>query len=117
MANRKMNGSGGEHHQRAVELQDGAAHAHLVAAATPEKQDHQTGHELSSQAREHSRPAHEHTDQAHPGGASGHLAGHEELAILAHRLWEARGRPEGSPEEDWFHAEIRLQGRGQATSK
>jgi hypothetical protein len=19
-------------------------------------------------------------------------------------LWEARGRPEGSPDEDWFHA-------------
>jgi hypothetical protein len=27
---------------------------------------------------------------------------------LAHRLWEARGRPEGSPERDWLEAEHQL---------
>jgi DUF2934 family protein len=29
----------------------------------------------------------------------------EEIAKLAYRLWEDRGRPEGSPEYDWFEAE------------
>jgi hypothetical protein len=30
---------------------------------------------------------------------------HEEIARLAYHFWEARGRPLGSPEEDWFAAE------------
>ncbi|PYT22286.1 MAG: hypothetical protein DMG58_30430 [Acidobacteria bacterium] len=30
---------------------------------------------------------------------------HEEIARLAYNFWEARGRPLGSPEEDWFAAE------------
>lgn len=30
---------------------------------------------------------------------------HEEIARLAYNLWEARGRPLGSPEEDWIAAE------------
>ena len=27
-----------------------------------------------------------------------------EIAHLAYALWEARGRPDGSPDEDWFRA-------------
>lgn len=30
---------------------------------------------------------------------------HEEIAQLAYDYWEARGRPLGSPEQDWFRAE------------
>jgi hypothetical protein len=30
---------------------------------------------------------------------------HEEIALRAHLLWEARGCPIGSPEEDWLRAE------------
>ncbi|MGD0435778.1 MAG: DUF2934 domain-containing protein [Bryobacteraceae bacterium] len=30
--------------------------------------------------------------------------GHDEIAALAYELWQARGCPDGSPEEDWFHA-------------
>ena len=30
---------------------------------------------------------------------------HEFVAKLAYKLWEARGRPFGSPEVDWFAAE------------
>jgi hypothetical protein len=30
---------------------------------------------------------------------------HEFVAKLAYQLWEARGRPFGSPEIDWFAAE------------
>jgi Protein of unknown function (DUF2934) len=30
---------------------------------------------------------------------------HEEIAQLAYQYWESRGRPLGSPEEDWLRAE------------
>jgi hypothetical protein len=30
---------------------------------------------------------------------------HEVTAVLAYRLWEKRGCPLGSPEEDWFEAQ------------
>lgn len=33
---------------------------------------------------------------------------YEEISVLAYSLWEARGRPEGTPEEDWFKAEETL---------
>jgi hypothetical protein len=29
----------------------------------------------------------------------------KDVEVLAHRLWDERGRPAGSPEEDWFSAE------------
>ena len=32
----------------------------------------------------------------------------EEIAALAHALWQARGCPNGSPEEDWFQAKRKL---------
>ena len=32
----------------------------------------------------------------------------EQVARLAYQLWEQRGCPEGSPEEDWFRAEQEL---------
>jgi len=32
----------------------------------------------------------------------------EEIAALAHALWQARGCPNGSPEEDWFQAKQKL---------
>jgi hypothetical protein len=34
---------------------------------------------------------------------------HEEIAALAYRYWESRGRPIGSPEEDWLRAERDVQ--------
>jgi hypothetical protein len=33
---------------------------------------------------------------------------HEEIAVVAYHYWELRGRPFGSPEEDWFRAEREL---------
>jgi hypothetical protein len=33
---------------------------------------------------------------------------HEQTAALAYALWQERGCPEGSPEEDWFRAEAEL---------
>ncbi len=29
---------------------------------------------------------------------------YEDIAALAHALWQERGCPEGSPDEDWFRA-------------
>ncbi|WP_035359145.1 hypothetical protein [Edaphobacter aggregans] len=51
------------HQQRVVELHKLAAHAHLAAAASHDKGDHLTAHELSKQAHEHSRLALEHSGQ------------------------------------------------------
>jgi hypothetical protein len=35
----------------------------------------------------------------------------DEIALLAYGYWEERGRPEGSPEEDWYRAETELRRR------
>jgi hypothetical protein len=34
---------------------------------------------------------------------------HEKIALRAYQLWEERGKPHGSPEEDWHLAEHQLQ--------
>ncbi len=118
MSTRYNNGSHYENHQRAAELQDSAAHAHRNAAEAHEKQDHQTGQELSRREHEHQR--HEHTEPAHGSTLNEHgIAnfGHGDIATLAHALWQARGCPEGSPEEDWFHAAQELRARGEGLQK
>jgi hypothetical protein len=102
MSTRYNNGSHYENHQRAAELQEGAAHAHRVGEQHGQ-QDHLTGHERSRQALEHSREA-----------GAGHATasfGHDEIAALAHELWQARGHPEGSADEDWFHAVKQLRSK------
>ena len=35
----------------------------------------------------------------------------EQIALLAHQLWNERGRSHGSHEQDWLHAEELLRGR------
>jgi hypothetical protein len=35
-------------------------------------------------------------------------AQHEQIQKLAYRLWEERGKPLGSPDEDWLRAEQEL---------
>ena len=35
-------------------------------------------------------------------------ARHEQIEQLAYQLWEERGAPFGSPEEDWFRAKWQL---------
>jgi hypothetical protein len=42
--------------------------------------------------------------EADPGEASLR----EQVALLAYQLWQQRGCPEGSPDEDWFLAENAL---------
>ena len=116
MSTRYNNGSHYENHQRAAELHDNAAHVHRNAAETHEKQDHQTGHEHSRQALEHSHKAYQHSEQLYTGVLNGHgisSFGHQDIAALAHTLWETRGWPEGSPEEDWFRAAQQLRARAE----
>ena len=36
------------------------------------------------------------------------LPSHEAIAALAYAIWERRGQPFGSPEEDWLRAEAQL---------
>ena len=120
MSTRFNNGSHYENHQRAAELHDNAAHAHRSAAEAHEKQDHQTGQERSRQALEHSRQAHQHTEEMHRDPVNEHgiaIFGHEEIAALAKALWQARGCPEGSPEEDWFRAAQELRARKEGLQK
>jgi Protein of unknown function (DUF2934) len=31
-----------------------------------------------------------------------------DIELIAYRLWEERGRPHGSPEEDWYRAELEV---------
>ncbi len=112
MSTRYNNGSHYENHQRAAELQDLGAHAHRTAEQQG-KQDHLTGHEQSRQAEEHSPAAHEHTQAGSHGISS---FGHNDIAALAHALWQARGCPDGSPEQDWFQAAEQLRARSYAHS-
>ena len=45
------------------------------------------------------------------------MFGHREIAALAHQLWELRGCPEGSPDEDWAHAAQQLRDRKESRQK
>jgi hypothetical protein len=108
MSTRYNNGSHYENHQRAAELQDAAAHAHR-AGEQHGKQEHLTGHEQTRQALEH-------TDGAHPRHlpTTGHgitAFSHDDIAALAHSLWEKQGCPDGSAEQDWFDAVKELRSR------
>jgi len=110
MSTRYNNGSHYENHQRAAELHDVAAHAHRSAAEAHEKQDRQTAHEHSRRALEHSQQAHQSRElfsrEVNEHGIV--VFGHEDIALLAHQLWQARGAPLGSPEQDWFLAAQQL---------
>jgi hypothetical protein len=99
MSTRYNNGSHYENHQRAAELHDVAAHAHR-AAAQHGHGEHLTGHEQSRRALELSWQAHQHSASL--------SFSHETIAAVAYKLWEARGCPDGSPEEDWLHAQESL---------
>jgi hypothetical protein len=43
-----------------------------------------------------------------------HGSPHDQIAPLAYRLWEDRGRPYGSPETDWYEAEHLLNASGRS---
>ncbi len=95
--------------RKAAELHDAPAHAHEVAEQHG-KQDHLTGHEQSRQAHEHAHDMHGHSETNTNGHGIATFI-HADIEALAHQLWQARGCPEGSPEEDWFHAAEQLRSR------
>jgi len=102
MSTRRNNGSHYENHPSAVELHNYAAHAHQVAEQH-KQQTHLSGTEQSRQAHEHSTAVHR------AGEVSTNRHGlatfnHHDIEVLAYELWEARGCPIGSPEEDWCRA-------------
>jgi hypothetical protein len=109
MSTHDHNGSHYMNHQRAAELHDSAAHAHRVAEQHGQ-QDHLSGHEHSRQALEYSQDAHQQTHGLAPFG-------HADIAALAHQLWEARGCPDGSPQQDWFNAAEKLRFRTRSFSE
>ena len=105
-------------HQRAAEYHDRAAHAHRAAAEHHGRQDHLTGHERSRQALEHSSHAYQLSLKAHGGAPAEHAANAlaqeatpQDIAALAFQLWQDRGCPEGSPDQDWLRAAERLRSR------
>jgi DUF2934 family protein len=103
-----------ESQQIAAEHRDLAAHAHRSGAEHHGKEDHPTGHESSRQAQEHSNPAYLQAQQEHGGHErehAPHAPQEQDIAALAHKLWQARGCPEGSPEKDWFSAVEELRRR------
>lgn len=88
-----------ETHQKAAEYQDLSAH---VARSTATqhghgREDHLTRHERSRQALEQSK-------NPYPQSLQMHEANEQQIAALAYELWQARGCPEGSPQEDWSRA-------------
>ena len=34
-----------------------------------------------------------------------------EISVVAYRLWEERGRPDGDPDRDWYEAERKVRPR------
>jgi hypothetical protein len=113
MSTRYNNGSHYENHNGAAELHDNAAHAHRVAEQEHGKQNHLTGPEHSRQAREHSQNAYQHSEAA-AADRGVRVFGHDDIAALAHELWQTRGCPNGTPEEDWFRAAEILRSRAYA---
>ena len=123
---RNPNRNNQDSHQKAAEYHDLAAHTHQVAAEGRGKEDHLTGHEHSRQALEHSHEAYqeslqrdaakvqdikqasEHSQRDYRQSLELHEATDQEIAALAYELWQARGRPDGSPQEDWSCAEEQL---------
>jgi hypothetical protein len=112
MSSRSQRDSYYENQPRASELQAAAAHAH-EAGGLHGKPEHLTGTEHSRQEFEREQDAQR---QYHEPTVGHGIAafGHNDIAALAYEFWEARGRPEGSPEDDWFEAVKQL--RSRATS-
>lgn len=104
MSTRYNNGSHYENHQRAAELEKLPEHAHAAAEHT-DKQEHLTDHEQTRTAEAHTKEV---------PATVGHgitTFGHKEIEELAHHIWESKGRPEGTSEQDWYEAVRELRTR------
>jgi hypothetical protein len=45
----------------------------------------------------------------HSSNSSEVSISNSDIAALAYKLWQERGCPEGSPDEDWYEAQRKLQ--------
>jgi hypothetical protein len=110
-----MRNSMHDSHQKAAEYHNLAAHAHRTAAVHHGQEEHLTGHEHSRKALEHSNTAHQHSLGMHQKDRvvtmRAQEASEEDIPALAYKLWQARGCPNGSSQEDWFRAIEELQSR------
>ena len=113
-----MRNSMHDSHHKAAEYHNLAAHAHRTAAVHHGQEDHLTGHEHSRQALEHSNMAYEHSLGMHQHIVTGPVvnvppqeARKEDIPALAYKLWQARGCPEGTSQQDWFRAVEELPSR------
>lgn len=93
---------------KAAELQNLATHNERVGELAGDA-SHLTPHEQTRHNEEH-HPLPESTV-----GHGIHTFGHHEIAALAYELWERRGRPEGSSDEDWAEAVKELRSRNLGT--
>ena len=100
MSNRHNNGSSSGKQQQAAELHNKGQHSHDSAAQTHDKQDHLTDHEQTRRTQEHT-----------PAPQQDHEKAHHATAAVAHEIWQLRGCPEGTAEEDWFNASKELKNR------
>ena len=94
---------------KAAELQNLATHQERVGELAGDA-IHLTPHEQTRLSEEH---------HATPGATVGHgihAFGHHEIAALAYELWERRGHPDGSADQDWAEAVKELRSRNVAKS-
>jgi hypothetical protein len=96
-------------HKIAAELHDEPEHVHDVAEQQRQP-DHGKDYEQSRHAQEHLQAQYQH-DRAVTVGHGIAAFGHNDIAALAHTLWQARGCPGGSAEADWFLAVDQLRSR------
>jgi hypothetical protein len=104
-----------DNRQQSAETHDRAAHSHSVAEQHG-KQVELDGHEQSRHADEHT-DKHYHLTEGAPSSHGVTSFGHAEIAALAHELWHARGCPENSSGEDWFHAAHQLRARAETANR
>lgn len=107
-----------ESKQIAAERRDLAEHAHATGAAHHGKEEHLSGNESSRLGHEHTNKAYLTAQQEHQGPGTGqsaegiaHEAQHHQIELLAHKIWQNRNCPDGSPDEDWFRASEALRSR------
>ena len=104
-----MRGQTYQNRQRESEIREEPSQTHRVGEQHG-KQEHLTGEEHSRQSLEHTHHAGGQT--ATPTVGHGIIAfGHSEIAARAYQLWQDRGCPEGSADEDWYRATEELRSR------
>lgn len=104
----------------AEERRDLAEHTHLNGAEHRGSNDHLTGQQTSRHKPEHSTTAYlqaqwENRISWMEYGVSevSRELREEDIAAFAYELWQLRGCPEGSPQEDWYRAVTALNSRTQ----